>query len=166
MTVVSVVPDERALTLTLTAEYAAPVERVWQLWADPRLLERWWGPPSHPATVTEHELVPGGRVAYYMTGPEGERYPGWWRVISIDEPHAIELEDGFGEAGETDDMPITGMTVTFTELADRGTRMVLVSAFPSAEAMKQLIEMGMQEGITEAMGQTDALLGLESPARA
>lgn len=165
MTVVSVVPDERALTLTLTAEYAAPVERVWRLWADPRLLERWWGPPSHPATFTRHELVPGGRVAYHMTGPEGEHYPGWWRVISVNEPHAIELEDGFGEAGEADDMPITRMSVAITDLGDRGTRMVLVGAFPSAEAMKQLIDMGMQEGLTLAVGQIDALLGLESPAR-
>ena len=165
MTVVSVVPDERALTLTLTAEYAAPVERVWQLWADPRLLERWWGPPSHPATFTRHELVPGGRVAYYMTGPEGEHYPGWWRVISVDEPHAIELEDSFGEDGETDDMPITGMSVAITDLGDRRTRMVMVGAFPSAEAMKQLIDMGMLEGLRQAVGQIDALLGLESPAR-
>lgn len=165
MTVVSVVPDERALTLTLTAEYAAPVERVWQLWADPRLLERWWGPPSHPATVTEHELVPGGRVAYHMTGPEGENYPGWWRVISTDEPNAIEIEDGFGEADAPADMPVTRMSVAITDLGDRRTRMVLVSVFPSAEAMTQLIEMGMQEGIRQAVGQVDALLGLAPASR-
>ncbi len=167
MTVVSVVPDERALTLTLTAEYAAPVERVWQLWADPRLLERWWGPPSHPATFTEHELAPGGRMAYHMTGPEGERYPGWWHVTAVDEPRAIELEDGFGEAdAPTADMPVTRMSVAITDLGDQGTRMVLTGAFPSAEAMKQLIEMGMQEGLAQAAGQIDALLGLESAARA
>lgn len=165
MTVVSVVPDERALTLTLTAEYAAPVERVWQLWADPRLLERWWGPPGYPATFTEHDLVPGGRVAYHMTGPEGERHPGWWHVISVDEPHAIELEDGFGDNGESDDMPITRMSVAISDLGDRGTRMVLVGEFPSAEAMQQLIDMGMQEGLRQAVGQIDALLGLDSPAR-
>lgn len=165
MTVISVVPDEKALTLTLTAEYAAPPERVWQLWADPRLLEQWWGPPTYPATFTEHALVPGGRMAYYMTSPEGERYPGWWRVISVDEPHAIELEDGFGDNGESDDMPITGMSVAITDLGGQGTRMVLTGAFPSAEAMKQLIEMGMQEGLTAAAGQIDALLGLEPATR-
>jgi len=43
MTVISVVPDQQAHTLTLTAQYAAPVEDVWQLWADPRQLERWCG---------------------------------------------------------------------------------------------------------------------------
>ena len=47
--------------MTITAEFDATVERSWQLWADPRQLERWWGPPTYPATVVEHDLVPGGR---------------------------------------------------------------------------------------------------------
>ena len=49
----------RALTMTITAEFDAPIERVWQLWADPRQLERWWGPPTYPATVVDHDLSPG-----------------------------------------------------------------------------------------------------------
>ena len=51
MTVTNVHKDPEALTMTITAEFDAPVERVWQLWADPRQLERWWGPPTYPATV-------------------------------------------------------------------------------------------------------------------
>ncbi len=61
-------------------------------------------------------------------------------------------------------MPITHMSVAISDLGDGATRMVLVGAFPSAEAMKQLIDMGMQEGLKAAAGQIDALLGLE-PAR-
>ena len=64
MTVTAVRKDPEALTMTITAEFDAPVERVWELWADPRLLERWWGPPTYPATVIEHDLSPGGRVHY------------------------------------------------------------------------------------------------------
>lgn len=166
MTVVSVVPDEQALTLTLTAEYGAPVEKVWQLWADPRLLERWWGPPSYPATFTEHSLETGGRMAYHMTGPDGERFPGWWRVVSADAPNTIELEDGFGDAdAPPPDMPVIRMSVDISDLGGGDTRMVLVSRFSSAEGMRQLTEMGMVEGITQAAGQIDALLGLE-PATA
>jgi len=51
MTVTSVDKDLDDLTLTLTADFDAPIERVWELWADPRKLERWWGPPEYPATV-------------------------------------------------------------------------------------------------------------------
>ena len=67
MTVTAVRKDPQALSLTLDAEFDASPERVWQLWADPRQLERWWGPPTYPATVTKHELRPGGRVEYHMT---------------------------------------------------------------------------------------------------
>ena len=73
MTVLSTTPDTEARTLTVVAEFAAPPARVWQLWSDPRQLERWWGPPTWPATFVEHDLVPGGSARYVMTGPEGEQ---------------------------------------------------------------------------------------------
>ena len=51
--------------------------RVWQLWADPRLLERWWGPPGFPATFEHHDLTPGGTITYFMSGPDGgDRFDG------------------------------------------------------------------------------------------
>ena len=69
MTVTSSDTDFDNLRFTLVAEFDAPIERVWQLWADPRQLERWWGPPGYPATVDRHDLTPGGGVTYSMTGP-------------------------------------------------------------------------------------------------
>ena len=57
MTVTNVEKNKDNLTMTITAEFDAPVERVWQLWENPRLLERWWGPPTYPATFTEFQLV-------------------------------------------------------------------------------------------------------------
>ncbi|WP_325048798.1 SRPBCC family protein [Amnibacterium setariae] len=50
MPVLDVEKDLDRLTLTVVAEFAAPVERVWSLYADPRRLERHWGPPGYPAT--------------------------------------------------------------------------------------------------------------------
>ena len=60
MTVTNVTRTPTPCTMTITAEFDAPVERVWQLWADPRQLERWWGPPTYPATVVDHDLAAGG----------------------------------------------------------------------------------------------------------
>jgi uncharacterized protein YndB with AHSA1/START domain len=160
VTVTSVVTDTDACTLRLTAEFAATPQQVWQMWADPRLLERWWGPPTYPATVVAHDLTPGGRVTYYMTGPEGDRHGGWWRVISADPPHRLEFEDGFADAEGAPDlaMPTTTAEVTI-EAADTGTtRMTLLSRFPSREALEQMASMGMVEGITGAVNQMDALL--------
>ncbi|HEX5587046.1 MAG TPA: SRPBCC domain-containing protein [Acidimicrobiia bacterium] len=160
MTVIDVRKDPTELSMTVASEWDAPVARVWQLWADPRKLERWWGPPTFPATVVEHDLRPGGKVSYYMTGPEGDRHHGWWRVVAVDEPHRLDLEDGFADTdGNPDDtLPTTRFTVTFVELPSGRTRMLIENRFPSREAMDQLIEMGMDEGLAEAMGQIDAIL--------
>ena len=159
MPVSSVVPDLSSRTLTLTADYPSPPEQVWQLWADPRLLERWWGPPTYPATVVEHDLRPGGTVRYRMTGPEGDTHAGWWQVLSVQPPEGLEFDDGFGEPGDAQatELPVTHSRVTLTATG-AGTRMTIVSTFPTTEAMQQLIDMGMQEGLTQALGQADALL--------
>ena len=89
MTVTAVRKDPETLTMTLTAEFDATPERVWDLWADPRKLERWWGPPTYPATFTRHDLSPGSRVEYHMTGPDGDQPRGYWDVLEVDPPRRI-----------------------------------------------------------------------------
>ena len=159
MTITSTTRDTESLTLTVEAELAAPPARVWQIWVDPRQLERWWGPPTWPATFEEHDVVVGGGSRYVMTGPEGEKARGWWRFLAVDEPRSLEFEDGFAdESGAPDpQMPTTRARVELEETAG-GTLMRLTSSFASAEQMEQLVQMGMLEGLTEAMGQIDAVL--------
>lgn len=156
----TIIRDAEALTMTVTVVYDASVEDVWQLWANPRLLERWWGPPTYPATVEEHDLTAGGRVTYYMTGPTGDRHRGWWRVLASEAPRRLEVEDGFAdESGAINaEMPTTLMRVSVSERPEGGTRMQIDSVFPSREALEQMLAMGMEEGLKEALGQTDALL--------
>jgi uncharacterized protein YndB with AHSA1/START domain len=160
MTVTGVHRDPEALTMTITTEFDAPVTRVWKLWENPRELERWWGPPEYPATFVRHDLTPGAFVTYYMTGPDGERPHGWWRVISAEPPHVLEFEDGFADdAGEPNpEMPTMIMRVTIAERPGGGSRMAIETRFPSPEAMEQLLAMGMDEGMTAAIGQIDGLL--------
>src|SRR5262249_51712768 len=117
MTVTNVVKDTDALTLAITAEFDAPVDRVWELWQDPRQLERWWGPPPYPATFVEPDLRPGGKASYYMPSPEGEKFHGWWEFATIDAPHRIVIEDGFADdsGARNDNLPITRMQVDIEE---------------------------------------------------
>jgi uncharacterized protein YndB with AHSA1/START domain len=160
MSVTSVDQDVAKRTMTVVAEFAAPVERVWQLWADPRQLERWWGPPMYPATFEEHDLTPGGLVTYYMTGPEGDKPRGWWRVLAVEAPRRLEVEDGFADdAGNPNpEMPTMTMRVALADRAGGGTRVEIVTNFPSVEAMEQLIAMGMEEGMAAAIAQMDGVL--------
>jgi uncharacterized protein YndB with AHSA1/START domain len=159
MPVMDVSKDLDALTMTVTAKFDAGAERVWELWSDPRQLERWWGPPSHPATFVDHEFVPGGRAAYFMTSPEGEKYHGWWRFEEVEPPSRLRFEDGFAddEGRPKEELPTTLATVTITE-ADGATTMSIESRFSSREGMEQVLEMGVEQGIVEAVNQIDALL--------
>ncbi|MEX5301132.1 SRPBCC domain-containing protein [Kocuria sabuli] len=159
MPVIDVQRDVEALSLTFVAEFDASLERVWQVWEDPRRLERWWGPPEWPATFEQHELRPGGRCRYHMTGPGGEKARGWWAVTAVDAPHRLEFDDGFAdERGEAD--PAMGTTHAVVTLEDVGgrTRMTTHSTFESAEQLEQMLAMGMEEGMRQAMGQIDDLL--------
>lgn len=159
MSVTSVDKDLDNLTMTLIADFGAPVERVWELWADPRKLERWWGPPSHPATVERHDLSAGGKVTYFMTGPGGDVHHGYWEVTAAAPPRSLGFTDGFADA---EGKPLAEMPSTTVEMQlsehEGGTRMRLRSTFSSREQMEQLIEIGMEQGLTEAVGQMDTLL--------
>ena len=161
MPVTTVTKDPVALTMTVTTELSAPPERVWQLWADPRQLERWWGPPSYPATFVELNLAPGGKAIYYMTGPDGQKTPySSWNVVATDPPKSIVLRDQFADETGTPDaeFPIIGMRVSIEDIGDGKTRMSIHNEFPSTEALDKMLAMGMEEGMTQAVGQIDALL--------
>lgn len=162
MTVISSSIDPAALTMTFVAEFDAPPARVWHVWEDPRQLERWWGPPTWPATFDRHELAPGGESRYHMTGPNGERAPGWWTVLETDAPARLVIEDGFSlPDGEPDpEMPTMRMEVGFDALGDGArTRMTILTRFSDLAQLEKVSAMGMVEGMTGALGQIDALLG-------
>ncbi len=159
MPVTDVRQDIDTRTLTIVADFAAPVERVWQVYADPRQLEKVWGPPTHPATVVDHDLRPGGRVTYFMTGPEGEKYAGYWDVTAVDEPRSFTFDDGFADLDFTPNptMPVSRNVYTFAA-HDGGTRATFVSTYESAEALQQVLAMGMIEGASSAINQIDGLI--------
>jgi uncharacterized protein YndB with AHSA1/START domain len=159
MSITSVDTDYDNLTVTLIADFDAPIDQVWELWSDPRKLERWWGPPTSPATVERHELTSGGEVTYFMTGPEGDSR-GMWRVAAVVPPTSLEFTDAFADTDGTPiaDMPITRIRVGLTEHGG-GTRMEMEATFESREDMEKWVSMGTVEGLQQAVGQMDALLG-------
>jgi uncharacterized protein YndB with AHSA1/START domain len=159
MTVTSVHKDPEARMMTITAEFDASVDRIWQLWADPRQLERWWGPPNYPATVVDHNLSPGGKVSYYVTGPEGDRMSGWWHILAVDAPLRLEFDLG------GPNMPTVATRVSIDARTGGGTRMTIQTTFSSSEAMDQLISMGYDRGLSTAIGQIDDVLRADTNPR-
>lgn len=159
MPVTDVKHDVDTMTLTITAEFAAPVERIWQIYADPRQLEKVWGPPTHPATVVEHDLTPGGRVKYFMTSPEGEKFAGYWKITAVDQPRSFAFEDGFADSdfNPNPDMPVSSNVYSFTE-HDSRTSAIYLATYQSPEGLQRVLDMGVVEGASAAINQIDALV--------
>jgi len=159
MPVISTISDPESLTLTLVAEFDATPEQVWGVWEDPKKLQRWWGPPTWPATFTRHDFVVGGESRYHMTGPDGETSRGYWQMHEIEWPSRIEFANGLaGPDGEPapDVAPMSG-SMRLEAVGNR-TKMTVVSRFVDLEQMELMIGMGMSEGMTLAIGQIDAVV--------
>lgn len=159
MPVTSVTKDPDQLTMTVVAEFPVPRQRLWDAYADPRQLEKFWGPVEWPATFTRHDMAVGGRSNYHMTGPDGEKSGGYWKFVAVDAPRSFEVIDGFvGDDGEpNNEMPNMRMVYTFEDI-EGGSRMVGVTHFNSLEQLEQLLGMGMEEGMVSAMSQMDDVI--------
>jgi uncharacterized protein YndB with AHSA1/START domain len=160
MSVTSVEKDPAALTMTVTVDLDATVERAWQLWADPHQFERWWGPPGYPTTVVDHNLQAGGRVTFFMTEPEGGRHDSTWEVIAADPPRYLELRDAdVDDAGRPNDgNAMTAMAITVEERQGGGAVMTIRTHFDSLAGMEQVLAMGAEEGMRMVLSQIEAVL--------
>ena len=159
MAVLSIRRNNEALTFTVVSEFDASVERVWQVWKDPRLLERWWGPPTWPATFERYEFRPGGECRYNMTGPQGEKSRGWWTITAVEAPHRLEFDGGFADDdGEPSGSLGATHGIVTIEAHGAGTRMTVVSRFTDLHQLEQMAAMGMEDGLRDAFAQIDDLL--------
>ena len=154
MPLTSVTRDAAQLTLTVVGDYPVPQQRLWDAFADPRQLERFWGPPTWPATFTRHDLKVGGRAEYFLSGENGEKWIGSWTFTAVTPISSFEAHDGEDNA-EDEDMPAS-MKFTF-DATPTGSRITIVTRFSSVEAMEQTTP-GMEEGLRAAMPQLDAVL--------
>ena len=160
MPVTDVSHDLDNRTLTIVADFACPPKRLWEVYANPRQLEQVWGPPTYPATFVDHDLVPGGRMNYYMTSPEGEKSYGYWEVETVDEPNGFTFDDGFAvdeEFTKNTDLPVGRNVFSFAD-HDGGTRATFVSTYATAEALQKVLDMGIVEGASAAINQIDDLV--------
>ncbi len=145
--------------ITVTREFDAPVNEVWEAWTDSKLLDEWWAPKPWKAETKSMDFREGGVWLYAMVGPDGTKQ--WCKVdYKTIEPHKnFTGYDAFvDEAGKINDsFPRMFWQVSFTPTA-KGTTVHVLITFDSEKDLNKILEMGFAEGFTAAHGNLDALL--------
>jgi uncharacterized protein YndB with AHSA1/START domain len=150
--------DNSNHALSISVDLATDMDTAWGLWSDPRILEKWWGPPEHPCVISIFEFRPGGEVRYVMTGPDGTRYSGWWQVLEVSAPTNLRIRDGFGESPEdpAPEMPVATSLISFSPNFD-SVRMTITSYYDSTEDLQRALDLNMEEGFMSALSQIEFL---------
>lgn len=154
----------RERTFRLTREFNAPRELVFAAFSQCEHLKHWWGPTGWSLPVCEMDFRAGGTWFYCMRGPG----PGGKEMDScgkatfqdISAPARIVYTDVFvdSEGNQLDNTPTMRITVTFEDVAGK-TRITSETVFGSKEELETVLNMGMEEGITQTWDKLEAYLG-------
>lgn len=148
---------ENGTVLILEREFDAPQQLVFEAFTECRHLKHWWGPRGFELTHCDMDLRPGGSWHYCMTGVgdnlgEYQGMESWGKAIfsEINAPVRLDYTDYFSDAEGTlnDSMPASKISVEFKAAGGR-TTVINRAEYVSAEALQQVLDMGMLQGITE-----------------
>ena len=111
-------------------------------------------------TVVDHDLRPGGRVTFFMTGTGGERHDSTWQVIAADPPRHLELRDADidNDGRPNDGNAMTAMVIDIDERSGGGAVMAVRTHFNSLAGMEEVLAAGAEEGMRMVLSQIEALL--------
>jgi uncharacterized protein YndB with AHSA1/START domain len=134
-----------AQRIEITRVYEAPRELVWRAWTVPEELVQWWGPSgwSTPLDTVTMEVRPGGTFRLTSISDEGAEMPvvGVYREVA--EPERLLMEEP--AEGNWHEGAVT--EVTFTDLGDRRTELVLRTTIHTSEEMARPAERGMNASV-------------------
>lgn len=154
-------PSDREFVISRT--FNAPRPLVWQAWSNCEHLQHWWAPAGWSVPVCKMDFRVGGVWHYCMKGPmpDGSEVESWGHTVfrEIVEPERIVSVDAFADAaGKVNEgLPAMVVTVSFGELAGQ-TSVTSRAEFATAADLETVIQMGMEEGMSQSWDQLDAYL--------
>ncbi len=146
--------------LTITRTFQAPIALVWRAFTEADLLDQWWAPKPWQSLTKRMDFREGGSRLYAMRGPEGEEHWCITNFQSIVKEIKLSGEDAFcqDESGAINfDFPVAQFENHF-QANGNTTLVTIVTEYASAEHLQQVIQMGIEEGLTMAYEGLDAVL--------
>jgi uncharacterized protein YndB with AHSA1/START domain len=146
--------------ITVTKNFNAPPQTVWEAWTTKEVLDKWWAPKPWHAETKKLEFKEGGSWLYDMVGPENERHHAKVGYTKIDRAKSFfEGTDSFAdESGVINkDMPQTKWHVDFKK-SGTGTKVTITITAETKEALEKMLEMGFEEGFKMGLNNLDEYL--------
>lgn len=148
--------------LILERVFNAPRELVFQAFSQAEHLKHWWGPRGWTVTVCTVDFRPGGVWHYCMKCVDEKQgdffgFESWGKAVyqEIEDGEKIVYVDYFSDAeGNEAGLPSARVTMTFVDHEGK-TKLISRAEYESAEALKTVMEMGMEQGITETWDRLD-----------
>ena len=149
--------NKESKTVTITAEFDAERDLVWDAYTTPELLDRWWAPRPWASRTQAMDFKVGGRRFYAMVSPEGDERWSVQRYTSITPKTNFKFFNAFADAEENLELPGSDWDLSFIDQG-AGTSVSISIFNESLERLERMIEMGFKEGITMTMGHLAELL--------
>lgn len=145
--------------ITVTKQFNAPPQTVWEAWTTKEVLDQWWAPKPWRAETKSMDFKEGGSWLYAMVGPEGERHNATVNYTKIDSPNSFEGTDAFADdqGNVNKSMPQTKWKVDFKK-SGSGTQVTATISADSKEALEKLLEMGFEEGFKMGLNNLEEYL--------
>lgn len=151
--------DKEKCTITIKRSFAAKRQRVWDCYTKSELLDRWFAPKPLTTRTKFMDFREGGHWHYAMVEPNGQEYWGRMDYQTIHPIDSFTSLDGFcDDTGELNPaLPRSKWHVTFSDVATHTLVETLV-AYASPEALQQVMQMGLKDGLTSTLERLDELL--------
>jgi uncharacterized protein YndB with AHSA1/START domain len=149
-----------AKQIEVTKVFNAPLDMVWQVWVDPELIKRWWGPRNFTSPVAVIDFREGGQSLVSMKAPMEMGNQEWysiWEYTKIDLLSRIEFiqslcdKDGNKtdpvKVGMPPDFPLEIKTVvTFRTLGENKTEMTVVE-YADFGSISNFAQIGLEQSL-------------------
>ena len=150
--------DKETKTVSITKEFAAELDLVWDAYTRAELLDQWWAPKPMTSRTKVMDFKVGGRRFYAMVSPEGDEL-GWaiQKYTSITPKTNFKLFNAFADKDENPELPGSDWDLNFSE--QNGATKVRVSIYnESLERLERMVEMGFKEGTMMQIKNLEELL--------
>ena len=156
--------NKETKTVSITEEFDATRDIVWDAYTKPELLDQWWAPKPMASRTKAMEFREGGRRFYAMVSPEGVERWAVQKYTSITPKSNFKIFNAFADENENLELPGSDWDLSFSE--QDGTTTVSISIYnESLERLERMIAGGFGEGTKMQLQNLEELLARLSQSK-